>query len=100
METFRDSGIKMNVIEEIRNIAKDCEVEKVYLFGSRARGDYKSRSDIDLAFCGGDANDFIFRIDDETATLLQFDIVDLNRPVQKQLQESIWKEGILIYEKV
>ena len=52
------TGISGKVIEEIKTIAKECNVDRVYLFGSRARGEYKERSDIDIAFCGGDASDF------------------------------------------
>ena len=48
-----DTGIKPVVIEEIRELAKKYDVERVILFGSRARGDYKRCSDIDLAVYGG-----------------------------------------------
>lgn len=36
----------------------------------------------------------------ETSTLLKYDIVDLDASVQKELLESISKEGIVIYEKI
>ena len=39
-------------------------------------------------------------VDELTATLLQFDIVNLDGAVQKELLESIQKEGIVIYEKI
>ena len=42
------TGIKEQVIQEIIQLAKENQVEKVILFGSRARGDFKERSDIDL----------------------------------------------------
>ena len=35
-----------------------------------------------------------------TSTLLKYDIVNLDASVQKELLESIDKEGILLYEKV
>ena len=35
----------------------------------------------------------------ETSTLLKYDIVDLDASVQKELLESISKEGIVIYER-
>ena len=40
------TGIKEQVIQEIIQLAKENQVEKVILFGSRARGDFKERSDI------------------------------------------------------
>lgn len=48
-EYYKTTGIRQKVIEEIIVLAKKYHVEKVILFGSRARGDYHSRSDIDLA---------------------------------------------------
>ena len=45
--TFEKTGIKCKVLQEIIQLAKKNCVEKVILFGSRARGDFKERSDID-----------------------------------------------------
>jgi predicted nucleotidyltransferase len=100
MEKYKNTGLNISLIEELKRCAKEYNVEKLYLFGSRARGDYKERSDIDLAFFGGDASRFILEVEEETATLLQYDIVDLTLPVQEELMASIRKEGILLYEKV
>ncbi len=69
------------------------------LFGSRARGDHKERSDIDLAVSGGNIVQFRLDIDDEIRTLLMFDVVNLDGPVQERLREEIEREGIVIYEK-
>ena len=46
MTMFKETGIRQQVIEEIIQIAKLNHVEKVILFGSRARGDYKERSEL------------------------------------------------------
>lgn len=94
------TGIKQKVIQEIVELAQKNDVTKVILFGSRARGDYKERSDIDLAFCGGNSSRFILDIDEKTSTLLGFDVVDLDKPTKKELLDSINREGVLIYEKV
>ena len=77
---YENTGIKQKVIDEIREIAKTYDIEKVLLFGSRARGDYKERSDIDLAVYGGKTAIFSLAIDEETSTLLKYDIVDIDRP--------------------
>lgn len=42
------TGIKEIVIEKIYSIARKNNIKKAILFGSRARGDYKRASDIDL----------------------------------------------------
>lgn len=93
-------GIKPIVLEEIYDYARKYNIDKVYLFGSRARGDYKERSDIDLATVGGNHAAFALDVDEETSTLLQFDIVNLDVNINKELYESIMKEGIIIYEKI
>ncbi len=92
------TGIKPKVIEEIRTFARKYNIDKVILFGSRARGDYRRTSDIDLAVVGGDFARFALDVDEETSTLLEYDIVDLDEPMQPELLESIQKEGKIIYE--
>ncbi len=60
------TGIKPIVIEEIRDFARKYNVKKVILFGSRARGDFREKSDIDLAVQGGDFIRFMLDVDEET----------------------------------
>lgn len=97
---FENTGIKQKVIDEIIDLAKQYDVHKVILFGSRARGDYRERSDIDLAFSGGKAAAFTLDVDEMTSTLLEFDIIDLDKPAQSGLLDSIMSEGKVLYEKV
>ena len=94
------SGIRSEVLREIIQLAKQNNVKQVILFGSRARGDYKKRSDIDIAFRGGNSSCFILSVDEETSTLLEFDVIDLDKPVREELLQSIVEEGILIYEEI
>ena len=63
-----------------------------------ARGDFKRTSDIDLAVYGGNFDRFALDVEEETTTLLEYDIVDLDEPMQPELLESIQKEGKIIYE--
>lgn len=97
---MNNTGIREQVIEEIRILAEKYQIEKIYLFGSRARGDYHRTSDIDLAVSGGDFDRFALDIDEDTSTLLKFDIVDLNCSVHPELLDAIQKEGRVLYEKV
>lgn len=96
---LKNTGIREQVIKEIIDFAKKYDVEKVLLFGSRARGDFKRTSDIDLAVSGGDFDRFALDVDEETTTLLMFDIIDLDREMQPELRESIEKEGVVLYEE-
>lgn len=100
MRTFLNTGIKTKVIDEIISFAEKYNICQVILFGSRARGDFKRTSDIDIAVSGGDFERFAFDVDEETSTLLEFDIVDLDREMQEALRESIQKEGRILYEKI
>lgn len=43
---------------------------------------------------------FRLDIEEETSTLLKFDIVDLDSQMQDELRESIRREGKVLYEKV
>ena len=98
--TFEKTGIKCKVLQEIIQLAKKNCVEKVILFGSRARGDFRRTSDIDIAVTGGDFARFALDVDEETSTLLEYDIVNLDRDMQDELRESIEKEGRILYEKI
>lgn len=94
------NGIKSVVIKEIRDFAQKYGVDTVILFGSRARGDYKRVSDIDLAVKGGDLARFALDVQEETSTLLKFDVVNLDGSIQEELRDSIEKEGKILYEKI
>ena len=97
---MRNTGIKDNVIREIVELAEKHDLKKVILFGSRARGDFQRASDIDLAVRGGNVSMFALDVEEETSTLLEFDVVNLDLDLQEKLLESIKKEGMVLYEKV
>ena len=93
-------GIGTAVIRQISALAKKHHIQKVILFGSRARGDFRRASDIDLAVQGGNVCRFRLDIEEETHTLLTFDVVDLCSDLSPELREAIGKEGVLLYEEV
>ena len=55
---------------------------------------------IDLAVEGGDFIRFSIDVNEDTSTLLKFDIVDLDEKIQEELMESIQREGRVLYEKI
>lgn len=96
-----DTGIKENVLESIRAVARRCGVSRVVLFGSRARGEHRSKSDIDLAVFGGDQVRFALDVEEEEApTLLSFDFVNMDGPISQELKERVAREGVVLYEEV
>ncbi|NBJ90043.1 nucleotidyltransferase domain-containing protein [bacterium D16-76] len=95
-----DYSLSETLKVEIIDLALQCQLDRVILFGSRSRGDNRERSDIDLAIQGGDTVAFAASADEDIPTLLMFDVVDLDKPVQSELLEEIRKDGVVIYEKV
>lgn len=89
------------VLNEIIEISKKhIEIDKVILFGSRAREDNGDRSDIDLAiYCEGAISEFIEDIENNTTTLLEFDFSDMKSVNDELFIDQVNKEGIIIYEK-
>ena len=84
---------------EIISQAKIFGVKKIILFGSRARGTNRERSDIDLAASGGDVFSFAEAVDENVQTLLSFDVVNLDEIVDEDFQAEIERDGIILYEE-
>ncbi len=89
-----------NIVREIVDLAVRHNIEKVVLFGSRAKGTNSKISDIDLAVYGGNAAMFSLDVEEEVRTLLMLDVVDMSRKVSEDLRSEIDKYGVVIYEKV
>lgn len=97
-------GIRDEIIEKIKEIAQeDKSIKKIYIFGSRAKGTYKSKSDIDIAvefYDGFDEEDFLrlYNAIQEINTLYKFDIINLNEDLEEKFKNNILEEGKVIYE--
>jgi uncharacterized protein len=81
--------------------ALDC-VKAIYLYGSRARGDFTKMSDIDiaLAYQSKDNKNWLRILDiiDDADTLLDIDCVRLDQ-VDKDLLSNINQDRKIIYEQ-
>lgn len=102
MNTF---GITEKSYQLLLNaFTKYSEVEQVILFGSRAKGNYKKGSDIDLAIKGKNSSPSLaFNIKaylNEVLPVPYFiDVVDYDSIVHHDLKEHINSVGISFYEK-
>lgn len=88
----------------IQQIAKLPFVDAIYLFGSRARGDHRERSDIDLAILCPKATEIdwqtIVNIVDDADTLLPIDCIRLDHEqLSSPLRIQIEKDKKLVYER-
>ena len=88
----------------LQQIADLPFVEAIYLFGSRARGDHRERSDIDLAILCPNASErdwqTIVNIVDDADTLLLIDCIRLDHEqLSSPLRIQIEKDKRLLYER-
>lgn len=89
------------VYQQIGSFARECDTEKVVLFGSRARGDNLPKSDIDIAVTGcRDFDRFSYLIKECLDTLLDVDVVNLDVSLSQQLLDEIARDGVVLYEKI
>lgn len=87
------------VLMELYFFAQKYSIEKLVLFGSRARGTNTERSDIDIAVYGGDYDHFYWDVKEKIHSLLMFDIVQADELISEELKQEIEKDGVIIYEK-
>lgn len=97
-------GLEENTIEAIGKLLEAYpQVDKAYLFGSRAKGNFKPGSDIDLAMKGeGITYQDVVRIGariDELADPLIADVLAYDSINEPALKEHIDRVGIEIYSR-
>ena len=97
------TGLALQDIEIIIGIlSKYPNVEKAMFFGSRAKGNYRPGSDIDIALSGEGTSELIARIsgelNDETPLPYTFDVVSLENLENKDLRDHIMRVGIVFFK--
>ncbi|MDD2212854.1 MAG: nucleotidyltransferase domain-containing protein [Clostridia bacterium] len=92
-----------DVLGKIKEIARKYKITQVILYGSRARGDYSSASDYDLAVFGESLSELdkaYFNSElEEIETLKKIDVTFIKEGVTDEFTENIRKEGVIIYEQ-
>jgi predicted nucleotidyltransferase len=97
-------GLDKNVIEQIKNVFDEFpQIEEVLLYGSRAKGNYKPGSDIDLSLKGENLNhNLVNSVSlklDELFLPYIFDISIFKQITNEDLIEHINRFGKVFFEK-
>ena len=97
-------GLQPAAVEQIRSVfARHPEVETTILYGSRAKGNFKTGSDIDLTFKGTRLDLTVLnRIDNELDDLLlpwSFDLSIYSQITSPDLIEHIDRAGVIFYQQ-
>jgi predicted nucleotidyltransferase len=95
---FHDADLAyiISVIEDF------TEIKQAIIFGSRAKGNYKAGSDVDIAVLGENISFSTIaclhsRLEEEGSLPYFFDIVDYTHSTHKQLKEHIERVGKTIF---
>ena len=90
-----------NVYQQIGQIAANAGARRILLFGSRARGENRPASDIDLAVEGcSDFGALRDALQDDLWSLLKVDVINLDSSISEDLRAEIERDGKVLYEKV
>ena len=97
-------GLTNTTVAEIhRVLARFPEVEKALLYGSRAKGNFKPGSDVDLTLLGASVTPKILgQIEgelDDGQLPYRFDVSIFSQLTQSDLIEHIRRVGVVFYEK-
>ena len=96
-------GLSDTVIKELQDIfRRHVNIEKVLIFGSRSKGNYRPGSDIDLAVVGKNIDysqllEILCEID-ELELLYSIDLLDYQKKVGTPLGDHIDRVGQVFYE--
>lgn len=98
-------GLKNSDFEYIVKLLDNTkEVEQASIFGSRAAGNYRKGSDVDIAIIGKKINFSIaahlnFVLEEESPMPYFFDIVNYTGLKNKNLRSMIKRSGKIIYKR-
>lgn len=95
-------GLSDALLEQIKILAQRFGIARLVLFGSRARGDFRANSDIDLAAYGLHPRDempFLSALED-LPTLLKCDMIAIRKDTDSALLREIEKDGVTLMERL
>ena len=96
-------GLSDTVIKELQDVFRRySNIEKVLIFGSRSKGNYRAGSDIDLAVIGKDIDyRLILNLQcdiDDLGLLYSIDLLDYQKKKGTPIGDHIDRVGQVFYE--
>lgn len=88
------------IMNRIIALCQEHHANTAYLFGSRAKGTARERSDIDIAVTGVADAEELREAFAQIPTLYKIDLVDMDTCGNELLMEDIREYGCKIYEAV
>lgn len=81
------------VINQVAELCRKHKAKEVILYGSRAKGTARERSDIDIAVSGAEKFDILVEKVEELPTLYSVDLVNMDTCKNQLLLEDIRQYG-------
>lgn len=97
-----DFGLPQRTIDELLNyFSSKPDIEKVVIYGSRAKGNYHNGSDIDFAVWSDDNKNFLHIASelDDLPTPYKFDVTDYKTLTHEGMKNNIDNDGIIFYRR-
>ena len=94
-------GLPERTMNELLDYFKSKpEIEKVVIYGSRAKGTYRNGSDIDFAIWSDNESISGIAIDlDDLPTPYKFDVINYKTLIHQGMKNSIDTEGKIFYQR-
>ena len=103
--TRGEFGLRDSEVAEIKSvISSRISVERALIFGSRAKGNFRSGSDVDISLVGAevrheDVLEIGYSLNEEKTLPYQFDIIVYDAIDNESLRENIDRVGREIYRR-
>ncbi|PZX58246.1 putative nucleotidyltransferase [Algoriphagus ratkowskyi] len=98
-------GLLASDVEAILSVLSNhAKVERAYIFGSRAKGNYRTGSDVDLALKGSEidfdtVSQISYLLNEETNMPYKFDVLNYHSITEPKLLVHIDRVGVEVYRR-
>jgi predicted nucleotidyltransferase len=102
ISTLKSGLTEADISDIISVIKRYPEIDEVILFGSRAKGNYRPGSDVDLALKlqGKDiSNQLSGTLNDESLMPYHFDVLNVANITSPELLDHINRVGVTLFKK-